>query len=61
MGRPIDNPNGYDSSNVMNYVQNLTGKLLLIHGGIDENVHFRHTSRLISSLIKARKRYPSLV
>lgn len=56
MGRPIDNPGGYTTSNVMNYVHHLTGKLLLIHGGIDENVHFRHTSRFISSLISARKR-----
>ena len=26
-----------------------------IHGLIDENVHFRHTARLIRELIKARK------
>jgi dipeptidyl-peptidase 4 len=57
MGRPCDNPRGYASSNVMNYVSLLTGKLLLVHGGIDENVHFRHTARLIAALTAARKRY----
>lgn len=25
--------------------------------GVDENVHFRHTARLINTLIAARKRY----
>jgi len=32
-------------------------RLLLIHGLIDENVHFCHTSRLISALNKANKPY----
>ena len=33
------------------------GKLMLIHGLIDENVHFRHTARLINALIKNRTPY----
>lgn len=32
-------------------------RLLLIHGLIDENVHFFHTSQLINQLIKANKPY----
>lgn len=32
-------------------------RLLLVHGLIDENVHFRHTARLINALIEHRKRY----
>jgi len=35
----------------------IVGKLMLIQGLIDENVHFRHTARLINALIKARKPY----
>ena len=27
-------------------------RLLLIHGIIDENVHFRHTSLIVNALIK---------
>ena len=57
MGLPQENPEGYESSSVMAHVDNLEGKLLLIHGLIDENVHFRHTARLINALIKARKPY----
>ena len=32
-------------------------RLMLVHGLIDENVHFRHTARLINALIGQRKRY----
>lgn len=57
MGTPQSNPEGYKNGAVMSHVQNITGKLLIVHGLIDENVHFRHTARLINALIKARKPY----
>jgi dipeptidyl-peptidase-4 len=57
MGTPQSNPQGYTASSVISYVDTITGKLMLIHGLIDENVHFRHTARLINALIKARKPY----
>jgi len=57
MGTPQGNPKGYEQSAVMTHVDALEGDLLLVHGLIDENVHFRHTARLINALIKARKRY----
>ena len=57
MGLPQKNPDGYEQSSVMAHVDNLQGKLLLVHGLIDENVHFRHTARLINALIAARKPY----
>ena len=55
MGLPQDNPDGYERSSVMAHVDAITGKLLLVHGLIDENVHFRHTARLIDALIAANK------
>jgi dipeptidyl-peptidase-4 len=55
MGTPQSNPEGYAISNVMAHVDKMQGKLLLVHGLIDENVHFRHTARLINALIHARK------
>jgi dipeptidyl-peptidase-4 len=57
MGTPQSNPDGYAVSSVMRHVGNLRGKLMLVHGLIDENVHFRHTARLINALVKARKPY----
>ncbi|MEW5873369.1 MAG: S9 family peptidase [Chloroflexota bacterium] len=61
MGTPQSNPEGYRASSVLSYVDNLCGKLLLVHGLIDENVHFRHTARLVNALIAARKTYDLLL
>ncbi len=61
MGTSQSNPKGYKESSVMHHVENITGKLLLIHGLIDENVHFRHTARLINALIGVRKPYDLLL
>jgi dipeptidyl-peptidase-4 len=57
MGTPDSNPQGYTESSLMAHVEHIRGKLMLVHGLIDENVHFRHTARLINALIKARKPY----
>lgn len=57
MGTPQNNPDGYRESSVMSHVSRSSGELLLIHGLIDENVHFRHTARLINALIRERKPY----
>jgi hypothetical protein len=57
MGLPAENVAGYESSSVMAHVEAMTGRLLLVHGLIDENVHFRHTARLINKLIECRKPY----
>jgi dipeptidyl-peptidase-4 len=57
MGLPQENPEGYEVSSVMAHVDDIEGELLLVHGLIDENVHFRHTARLINALIGAGKDY----
>ncbi len=52
MGTPQSNPDGYHDGSVMSHVEGLRDRrLLLIHGLIDENVHFRHTARLLNALI----------
>ncbi|KAJ8771300.1 hypothetical protein K2173_026477 [Erythroxylum novogranatense] len=61
MGFPSQNPTGYEHSSVMHHVHKLKGRLLLVHGMIDENVHFRHTARLINALIAAGKPYELLI
>lgn len=61
MGLPSENPSGYRESAVFDHVMNMRGKLLLVHGLIDENVHFRHTARLINRLIAAGKDYDLLL
>ncbi|MDI1430902.1 S9 family peptidase [Polyangium sorediatum] len=61
MGMPSENPRGYEESSVMRHVENIRGKLMLVHGLIDENVHFRHTARLVNAMIGARKPYDLLL
>ena len=61
MGTPLSNPDGYETSSPLTHVDGLKGDLLIVHGLIDENVHFRHTARLINALIKARKPYEFLM
>jgi len=41
--------------------KNLKGKLLLIHGEIDNNVHPANTIRVVNALIKANKRFDMLI
>merc|ERR1711976_210087 len=61
MGTPESNPDGYKRSSVMEYVGGMKGDLMLIHGLIDENVHFRHTARLINRLVAGGKDYDLLI
>jgi dipeptidyl-peptidase-4 len=61
MGTPQSNPEGYRSSSVMSHVETLAGHLMIVHGGNDENVHFRHSARFIDALNKARKPYELLM
>ncbi|KAI5405594.1 hypothetical protein KIW84_052388 [Lathyrus oleraceus] len=61
MGLPSENKSGYTRGSVMNHVHKLKGSLLLVHGMIDENVHFRHTARLINALIAAGKIYELII
>jgi len=61
MGTPQSNSQGYEDSSVLTYAAGIQGKLMLVHGLIDENVHFRHTARLINALISARVPYELLL
>lgn len=61
MGTPQNNAKGYEQSAVMTHVDAMVGKLLIVHGLIDENVHFRHAARLIQALISAGKDHELLM
>ena len=61
LGLIDENPEGYEASAVFPYVKDLRGALMIVHGLIDENVHFRHTARLANRLIAARHDYELLL
>ena len=61
MGLPQRNQQAYYESSVMHHVATMSGRLLLVHGMIDENVHFRHSVQLISALTAATRPYELLL
>ncbi|MGI9252862.1 MAG: DPP IV N-terminal domain-containing protein [Thermomicrobiales bacterium] len=50
-GLPQDHPEVYTTTSALTDAPNITGKLLLNHGMIDENVHFRHSARLVNEAL----------
>ena len=61
MGTPRENSAGYRESSLLPIASQLRGKLLIVHGMVDENVHFRHTARFLDALNSAQKRYDLLI
>ena len=61
MDTPADNPEGYDFGSVMSHAKNLKGKLYIIHGTIDDNVHMQNSIQLISKLQDLGKDFEMMV
>ncbi|MBI4879144.1 MAG: S9 family peptidase [Planctomycetes bacterium] len=57
MDTPQRNAEGYDASSAVKAAANLHGRLLLIHGTMDENVHLQNTLQLARALQDAGKRF----
>jgi dipeptidyl-peptidase-4 len=57
LGLPQENPQAYDETAAVNYVDKLQGRLLLMHGTGDDNVHYQNTEVLINKLIAAGKHF----
>lgn len=57
MGLPKDNAAGYKSASVMTYADKLQGKLYLIHGMADDNVHMQNTVQLQDALQALNKQF----
>ncbi len=57
MRRPEDNPEGYAATSVIEAAGQLQGELLLIHGTMDDNVHFQNTVQLANALQQAGKSF----
>jgi dipeptidyl-peptidase-4 len=57
MQTPELNPEGYEESSVLKYVDALKGKYLVIHGTTDDNVHWQNTIQLVDRLQKAGKQF----
>ncbi|WP_372746300.1 DPP IV N-terminal domain-containing protein [Lutibacter sp.] len=54
MDTPEENPEGYEKAKVHNYIKNLQGKLLLIHGSVDPTVVPQHSMTLLQEAVKQK-------
>jgi dipeptidyl-peptidase-4 len=52
-----NNKKGYDAGSIMNYVDNIKGRLMIFFGTADNNVHPSNSLQLIQALQKARKSF----
>jgi dipeptidyl-peptidase-4 len=55
MDTPAENQKGFDEASVLNYVKDLKGKLLLIHGTNDDVVLEQHNLALVKKFVEAGK------
>jgi len=55
MGTLENNGEGYAGSSLLSLAGNLRDPLMIIHGAVDENVHFRHTARMLQAFSEAHK------
>lgn len=57
MQTPQENASGYDDNSPVNHAAKLKGKLLLVHGSADDNVHYQNSMEFVTALVKANKQF----
>lgn len=57
MQTPEMNPEGYKIGSCLEHADKLAGNLLVIHGGLDDNVHLQNTMTFIDRLEEAGKQF----
>ena len=57
MGLPSENEEGYRATAVANSAARLHGRLLLVHGTADDNVHAQGAMRFVHELVAAGKQF----
>ncbi|HSC76928.1 MAG TPA: DPP IV N-terminal domain-containing protein [Candidatus Acidoferrales bacterium] len=57
MGLPQQEKEAYEKTSCVKAAANLSGRLLLVHGTADDNVHIQNSEQFIQALIEAGKPY----
>ncbi|HEX7313118.1 MAG TPA: S9 family peptidase [Pyrinomonadaceae bacterium] len=60
-GLPDENPEGYDRSSLVKRAGELHGRLMLIHGTYDDNVHPQNTQAFAEALIQSGKLFEQMI
>jgi len=61
MGLPQENAEGYRLGSPINFADGLKGRLLIVHGSGDDNVHYQGTERLVNRLVSLGKPFDLMV
>jgi dipeptidyl aminopeptidase/acylaminoacyl peptidase len=61
MNTPQENPDGYNATSVVKAAGNLHGRLLILHGLMDDNVHVQNTAQLVQELQRANKDFEMMI
>ncbi|NQW05281.1 MAG: S9 family peptidase [Acidobacteria bacterium] len=61
MGTPQGNADGYGVGSPINFAEGLRGKLLVVHGSGDDNVHYQGTESLVNRLVELGKPFDLMV
>lgn len=61
MKTPEENPEGYENTSLLRSAKNLHGRLLLVHGTYDDNVHIQNAWSFTDELIKANKMFDMMI
>ena len=61
MRKPQDNPDGYDQNSPLFFAGDLQGKLLLVHGTADDNVHVQNTLEFAERLVQEGKQFDMML
>ena len=61
MGLPDGNAEGYRVGSAINFAEGLKGKLLVVHGSGDDNVHYQGTEHLVNRLVELGKPFDLMV
>jgi dipeptidyl-peptidase-4 len=57
MRTPQENPEGYDKNSPIHHVEKFKGKLLLVHGTADDNVHLQNSLEFSEAMVQANKQF----
>jgi dipeptidyl-peptidase-4 len=61
MGIPEQNADGYRRGSPISFAEGLKGRLLIVHGSGDDNVHYQGTERLVNRLVELGKSFDLMV
>jgi dipeptidyl-peptidase-4 len=57
MDTPAENPQGYEFGSVLTHAAKLKGRLFMVHGDMDDNVHMQNSVQLINAFMDLGKEF----